>query len=98
VGDNIEKNGMDGACSAHGEGKNVYRGLVRKPEGKKPMRRPRCRWDDLKMHLQEVAFGGMGSAVIFVTSYRTSNMSSVSIRRKCFAARNHHYIKHESQQ
>jgi hypothetical protein len=78
------------------EGKNVYRGLVRKPEGKNPMGRPKRRWDDLKMYLQEVGFGGLGSAVIFVTSYITSKMSSVFIRRKCFAGRNHFYIKHEN--
>jgi hypothetical protein len=30
------------------------------PEGKKPLRRPRCRWEDnIKMHLQEVECGGM---------------------------------------
>jgi hypothetical protein len=28
-----------------GEGKNVYRILVGKPEGKRPLGRPRCRWE-----------------------------------------------------
>jgi hypothetical protein len=38
-----------------GEGRNVYRFLVEKPEGKRPMRRPRLRWvDNIKMDLQEV--------------------------------------------
>jgi hypothetical protein len=33
----------------------VYRVLVVKPEGKKPLRRPRRRWEDnIKMDLQEV--------------------------------------------
>ena len=37
-----------------GEGKGVYRVLVRKPEGKRPVGRPRCRWEDnIKMDLQE---------------------------------------------
>ena len=36
-------------------GKGVYRVLVGKPEGKKPLGRPRRRWEDnIKMDLQEV--------------------------------------------
>ena len=31
-----------------------------KPEGKRPLGRPRCRWEDnIKMDFQEVGFGGM---------------------------------------
>jgi hypothetical protein len=38
-----------------GEGTIVYRILVEKPEGKKPLERPRCRWEDnIKADLQEV--------------------------------------------
>jgi hypothetical protein len=29
-----------------GDVRNVYKILVRKPEGRRPLRRPRCRWDD----------------------------------------------------
>jgi hypothetical protein len=30
------------------------------PEGRKPLGRPRCRWEDnIKMDLQEVGWGGM---------------------------------------
>jgi hypothetical protein len=43
-----------------GEGRGVYRVLVRKPEGKRPLGRPRLRWDDnIKMDLQEVGCGSM---------------------------------------
>ena len=43
-----------------GEGREVYRVLVGKPEGKRPMGRPRRRWEDnIKMDLQEVG-GGFG--------------------------------------
>ena len=38
----------------------VYRGLVGKPEGKRPFGRPRHRWEDnIKMDLQEVGCRGM---------------------------------------
>ena len=38
----------------------VHRVLVGKPEGKRPLGRPRCRWEDnIKMDLQEVG-GGCG--------------------------------------
>jgi len=38
----------------------VYRVLVGKPEGKRPLRRPRRRWEDnIKIDLQEVGCGGM---------------------------------------
>jgi hypothetical protein len=51
---------MCGACSAYGEGIDVYRVLEGKHEGKRPMGRPRRRWEDnIKMDLQEVGCGGM---------------------------------------
>jgi hypothetical protein len=37
---------MGGACSTYGEGRGVYRVLVGKPEGKRPLGRPRHRWED----------------------------------------------------
>jgi hypothetical protein len=41
------------------EGRNVYRVLVEKPEGKKPLERPRRRWEDgIKMDLREIGWGG----------------------------------------
>jgi hypothetical protein len=41
-----------------GERRDVYRVLVRKPEGKRPQGRPRCRWEDkIKRDHQEVGVG-----------------------------------------
>ena len=41
-----------------GDGRGVYRVLVRKPEGKRPLGRLRRRWEDnIKMDLQEVECG-----------------------------------------
>ena len=43
-----------------GQGRGVYRVLVGKPEGKRPLGRPRRRWEDnIKVDLQEVG-GGSG--------------------------------------
>ena len=40
------------------EGRGVHKVLVGKPEGKRPLRRPRHRWEDnIKMDLQEVGRG-----------------------------------------
>ena len=45
------------------EGRGVHRVLVGKPEGKRPLGRPRRRWEDnIKMDLQEVG-GGCGDWV-----------------------------------
>ena len=56
----IEKHGMGGTCSAMGETRCVYRVLVGKPEGKRPLGIPRRRWEDnIKMDLQEVGRGSM---------------------------------------
>ena len=46
---------MGGACGAYGGGRGVQRVLVGKHEGKRPLGRPRRRWEDnIKMDLQEV--------------------------------------------
>ena len=43
-----------------GERSGVYRILVGKPEGKRPLVRPKRRWEDnIKMDLQGVRCGGM---------------------------------------
>jgi hypothetical protein len=43
-----------------GERRGLYRVLVGKPEGKRPLRRPRRGWEDnIKMDLQEVGCVGM---------------------------------------
>jgi len=43
-----------------GERRGVYRSLVGKPEGKRPLGSPRRRWEDnIKMDLQEIGCGGL---------------------------------------
>jgi len=49
-----------GHVARMGEDRGVHRVLVGKPEGKRPLGRPRRRWEDnIKMDLQEVG-GGRG--------------------------------------
>jgi hypothetical protein len=43
-----------------GEGRGVYRVLVWRPEGKRPLGRPRHRWEDIiKIDLREIGINGM---------------------------------------
>ena len=47
-----------GHVARMGDGRGVYRVLVGKPEGKRPLGRPRRRWEDnIRMDLQEVGLG-----------------------------------------
>jgi len=49
-----------GRVARMGEKRGVYRVLVEKSEGKRPLGRPRHRWEDnIRMDLQEVGYGGM---------------------------------------
>ena len=50
-----------GHIARMGEKRGVYRVLMGKPEGKRPLVRPRCRWEDnIGMDLQEVGCEGYG--------------------------------------
>jgi hypothetical protein len=43
-----------------GEERKVYKVLVGNPEGKRPLRRPRRRWEDgIRMDLREIGLGGV---------------------------------------
>jgi hypothetical protein len=48
------------ACGTHGRGEKSDKVLVGEPEGKKPLRRPRYRWEDgIKMYLREIGWEGV---------------------------------------
>ena len=52
--------GWAGHVARMGDGIGVYRVLVGKPEGSRPLGRPRRRWEDnIKTYIQEVGCGGM---------------------------------------
>jgi hypothetical protein len=51
---------MAGHVARIGEKSNAYRLLVGKPEGKRPLGRPRQRWvDNIKMDLGDIGWGGV---------------------------------------
>jgi hypothetical protein len=47
---------MGGACGAHGEVRGAYNILVGRSEGRRPLGRPRRKWEDIKMDLREIGF------------------------------------------
>jgi hypothetical protein len=48
------------ACSTNGKKRNAYRILVGKPQGKRPVGRPKCRLEDnIKINLREIEWDGM---------------------------------------
>jgi hypothetical protein len=51
---------MSRACSTNGENRNAYRILMGKPEGKRPLGRPRRRWvDNIRMDHREIKWDGV---------------------------------------
>jgi hypothetical protein len=57
--DEVKENEMVRTCSMLGGMRNAYI-LVRKTEGKRPLERPRCRWEDnIRMDLREIGLEGV---------------------------------------
>jgi hypothetical protein len=62
---------VGGACSAKGGNRNAYRLLVGKPDGRRPLGRPRCRWvDNIKMNFVDIGFGDLGWTGLAEHKYR----------------------------
>jgi hypothetical protein len=60
VHDQVKEDEMGRACSTLGEMMNGYRILVGKPEAKRPLGRPRRRWENnFKMDLREMGWSGV---------------------------------------
>jgi hypothetical protein len=58
--DQVRDDEMGRTCSTNGENKNAYRILVGKPEGKRPLGRPRHRRvDNIKIDYRETEWDGM---------------------------------------
>jgi hypothetical protein len=58
----VKENEMVSTYSKNGEKRNAYRILMDKPEGRRPLGRPRYRWlNNIKMDLRERGWGGADS-------------------------------------
>jgi hypothetical protein len=58
LGDQIKNTETGKAFSTYGEKRDAYRVLVRKPVERRPLGKPRPRWEDnIKMGLREVEWG-----------------------------------------
>jgi hypothetical protein len=72
-----------------GEGRNVYRILVGKPEGKRPLGRPRRRWEGgFKMDLREIGWGGVEWIHLAQDRDRWRAVVSVVMNLRVLAPRN----------
>jgi hypothetical protein len=60
----LRKMRLAGYVARMGEGRGAYRILVGRPEGRRPLGRPRLRWEDnIKMDLQEVEWGAWSGLI-----------------------------------
>jgi hypothetical protein len=56
----VKEHEVGRACGTHGTGEKMYKVLVGKPEGKRPVGRPRRRWEDgIRIDLREIGLGGV---------------------------------------
>jgi hypothetical protein len=66
-----------------GEKRNVYRLLVGKPEGKRPLRRPRRRWiDNIKMDLLEIGLSVVDGVAKLLRHCLQARRSPVADQRR----------------
>jgi hypothetical protein len=50
---------VGGTCGTHGEGRGTYGVLIGRPERKRPLGRPRRRWENnIKMDIREIGIDG----------------------------------------
>jgi hypothetical protein len=71
-----------------GEERKVYKVLVGKPEGKRPLGRPRRRWEDgIRLDLQEIGLGGVDWIRLSQDRDRWRAVVSAVLNRRVLAPR-----------
>jgi hypothetical protein len=51
----MKEDEVGGTCGTHGGGERCLQGFGLRPKNKRPLGRPRCRWEDnIKMDLREI--------------------------------------------
>jgi hypothetical protein len=59
-----------------GDGRKLYRVLVRKPEAKRPLGRRSCRWKDgIRRDNREIGWGGVWSRSVLLSIGRSGGLS-----------------------
>jgi hypothetical protein len=72
-----------------GEESRVYKVLVGKPEGKRPLGRPRRRWEDgIRMDLREIGLGGVDWIRLAQDTDRWRAVVSAVMNHRVLAPRN----------
>jgi hypothetical protein len=77
---------MGGACGTRGRGEKHVKGLVGKPEGKRPLRKSRRRWEvGMKMDLREIGWGVVEWIHLAQDRYRWRAVVNVVIKLRVLA-------------
>jgi hypothetical protein len=71
-----------------GEERNVHKVLMGKPEGKRPLERPRRRWEDgIRMDLTEIAWGSVDWIQVAQDRYRWRAVVNTVMNVRVLASR-----------
>ncbi|KAJ4436209.1 hypothetical protein ANN_18839 [Periplaneta americana] len=93
----ISSRPLRGHVAHMGESRNAYRVLVGRLEGKRPLERPRRRWEDnIKMDLREVGYDGTKRrpecGADYITPLPRTRMHGSAIAMPSYALRRHGYL------
>jgi hypothetical protein len=60
--------------------RNVYKILIGKPERKRPLGRPRCRWKNIKMDLRDIGWEGLSCVHLAQDRYRWQALADTEMK------------------